>query len=262
MKIISLNLQIDNKKLAKVAQFLDAEKADFVFLQEVLVEDDINAADKINNLMEDPFAHIAVDKVETYTTSKGRTYTQAQAVLVRDKLAEVATECLELAPISGDKHTRISQNIQINYYHDEADFPPHPELPSKTYDFANVHFGNRADSWRQLKDTIEHNNQKWRNAIIIGDFNMIRETLMKSKHFWGAQYKSSPEFAQYTSFPSSSEFSQIDFCLIPQSMKFVNIKTFEGLSDHKAILYEIDESGDSDIFNYNLPAKIAENTIL
>lgn len=262
MKIISLNLQINNQKLEKVAQFLDSEDADFVFLQEVLVEDGTNAAEKINNLMKNPFANIKVDETETYTTSKGKTYTQAQAVLVRNKDAEVLTERFELMPISGDKHTRISQDIQVNYYHDAADIPPHPELPAKIYDFVNVHFGNRADSWRQLKETIEQNNKKWRNAIIVGDFNMTRETLLKSKHFWGAQYRSSPEFAQYTSFPGSEDFSQIDFCLIPRDMKFINIKTFEGLSDHKAVLYEINEASGTDIFSYNLPAKIAENIIL
>lgn len=252
MKLISLNLSIKNKSLQKVADFLDAQDADIVVMQEVLVDDKTDAAKIINSLMDHPYETVNTVKVETYTTSKGETYTQGQSIMT--KAQESLAQRIELSSIEGDKHERIAQRSSMDYYCTE-------DRDSVCYskEITNVHFGNRSDSWKQLREIIDKNNQAYVNSIIVGDFNMKKETLLQNKTFWGAQFESSAEFMNYTSFPTSADFPQIDFCLIPVGMKFLNITTYEGLSDHNAVVYEIDDSNERDIFSYIYPREASRN---
>ena len=259
MRLISLNLQIGNTKLQKIADFLDAQQADHVFLQEVLMSDGTDAAKRINDLMKNPYTSVKTDKVETYTTSNGDTYTQGMSVLSRGN--DIVTEPVELPNVVDDKHTRMAQFARVDYFCESC--PEHAHTMD-SYDFVNVHFANKPGNVVQLRQVLENANENYSYPIIIGDFNMNKQMLYETKCWWGKAYESSVEFMNYVSFPGSEEFSQIDICLIPRGMKFQNIMTFEGLSDHNAVLYEVDDSKFSpdDTMNYIYPNESAESKSL
>ena len=260
MRLISLNLQIGNTKLQKIADFLDAQNADHVFLQEVLMSDGTDAAKRINDLMKNPYTSVKTDKVETYTTSNGDTYTQGMSVLSRGN--DIVIKPVEFLPsVAGDKHARTAQFARVDYFCDSC--PEHAHTMD-SYDFVNVHFANKPGNVVQLRQVLENANENYSYPIIIGDFNMNKQMLYETKCWWGKAYESSIEFMNYVSFPGSEEFSQIDTCLIPRGMKFQNITTFEGLSDHNAVLYEIDDSkfNPGDTINYIYPNEWAESKSL
>ncbi|NCC19861.1 endonuclease/exonuclease/phosphatase family protein [Candidatus Saccharibacteria bacterium] len=254
MKIISLNVQIGNTKTQQIADFLDEQDPDHVFLQEVLMSDGTDAAQQIHDLMKHPYKSVKTDKVEAYTTSQDDTYTQGMSILSRGN--NIVTKPVELLNVAGDKHTRVAQFAQIDYFCESYA----PSNDSYGYDFINVHFANRPGNVVQLKQVLESANESHSYPIIVGDFNMNRQVFYETKRWWGNAYESSIEFINYVSYLGSEEFSQIDICLIPRGMKFRNITTFEGLSDHNAVLYEIDDSGfnPDDTMNYVYPGEWAE----
>ena len=259
MRLISLNLQIGNTKLQKIADFLDAQQADHVFLQEVLMGDGTDAAKRINDLMKNPYISVKTDKVETYMTSNGDTYTQGMSVLSRGN--DIVTEPVELPNVVDDKHTRMAQFARVDYFCESC--PEHAHTMD-SYDFVNVHFANRPGNVTQLRRVLENADENYSCPIIVGDFNMSKQMFYETKRWWGKAYESSVEFMNYVSFPGSEEFSQIDICLIPRGTKFQNITTFEGLSDHNAVLYEIDDSkfNPGDTINYIYPNEWAESKSL
>lgn len=257
MKLISLNLQISNPKLQEVADLLDAQKADYVFLQEVLMDGASDAAQTINDLMEHPYASVKTNVVETYATSKGTAYTQGMSVLFHGSIA--STQSIELQNVAGDKHTRTAQLIEAGYLCETC--LPDYQHTMDVYNFINIHFANKPNNAVQLKQIIDAADERYLYPIIVGDFNMSRTMFYETKYFWGKAYKSSVEFTNYVSYPGSEEFSQIDICLIPRSMTFQKITTFEGLSDHNAVMYEIDDSEFSanDTIQYVYPNNWADH---
>lgn len=258
MKILSLNLQIGTKRLEVVADFLNSESFDHVFLQEVTIDGTTNSADTINSLLLKPFRSTKTDTVETYTTSRGDRYTQGMSVLSRSD--KIITKPIELSPVRGDKHKRIAQHI-VAEYHCGPCQPEHSHIDT-AYDFIHAHFANKASNESQLRQVVNYADDNYLYPIILGDFNMSLAKFYETKRFWGKAYESSVEFLKYTSYPGSDEFAQIDICLLPKGMLFTNISTFGGMSDHNAVLYEIDDSqfDDGDTLQYIYLSGSAKHT--
>ena len=215
MKIISLNCQIKNADFSKIANFLDKQNADIVVLQEVELTDG-DFSEKINSAMKTPYQFSKTETVEEYTTSRGEFYIQGQSVLSK---FDFSSSKVNLSNVLGDKHNRISQNIEFS-------------VGGEKITLSNVHFANKDGNIAQLEEIISR-----KSDIIVGDFNIRGEDVLKNKK----EYSAACEFSDYASHPASDVFFQIDHCLISNRFNFRKVEVFEGLSDHNALILEIEE---------------------
>jgi coenzyme F420-reducing hydrogenase gamma subunit len=119
--------------------------------------------------MKNPYTSVKTDKVETYMTSNGDTYTQGMSVLSRGN--DIVTELVGLPNVADDKHARIAQFARVDYFCEGC--PEHTHTMD-SFDFVNVHFANKPGNVVQLRQVLENANENYSYPIIIGDFNNVK----------------------------------------------------------------------------------------
>lgn len=96
------------------------------------------------------------------------------------------------------------------------------------FSLSNIHLSSK---W--TNSTYPEREKLNKSDIIVGDFNMTPSELEKIK----SEYISSYDIERYVSYPS--EGNTFDYCLI-RHWKFIRIETFEWLSDHAWLYFEIE----------------------
>ena len=265
MKIISLNLagrtnfgRDYQKRLEDIAIFLSRENADIVCLQEVTFDGEKSLAETINEKMDQPYENIRSEMSERYTFDKfspmaiekwkeGLLESSDEYLTdglgVMSKSAIKHSEVITLAPTQKDEHGRPDFHVRIAQ---NIDFENGVKI-------SNVHFATNANAYLQLDELIRKIES---NRIILGDFNIphtghtIKDTLKKSgtkkilgmqdhKNIWSKKYDDSTEFLNYISFPEDKV--AYDHLLMPKNtLQFISIKTVDGLSDHSAVIFELE----------------------
>lgn len=229
LKIISLNLagfKDWGLREQPIVDFIANEQPDVVLLQEVkfdLLQSVYSQSVDVNRLLPRPFPFTQTTISKFYQSSSGDTYREGLAVLSRLPITQ--SETLVLNKQLDDKHPRIVQNIDI-----EAD--------GKSIFLSNIHLSNNKYSVEQLKELLSILKARGERRIIAGDFNIF--DLEESKDLYTDEYTSSIAFKNYVSFPS--EGHTLDYALLPKSVAFRSLEVHEKLSDHCALVFEIEIS--------------------
>ncbi|MDR2063678.1 MAG: endonuclease/exonuclease/phosphatase family protein [Candidatus Nomurabacteria bacterium] len=246
MKIISLNIagrsnfgRNYQKRIADIAGFLSQEDADVVCLQEVTFDDKSNLADGINLMLKKPYPYVYANMSEKYTFDKFSAATAEKwekgliehiddyltdGMGVLSKSVARRYEGLVLKPAPKDErgrpdfHVRLVQNIEL----------------ASGLKISNVHLATNHNSYQQLDELLRHTDSQ----IIIGDFNITREQLLEHQDIWANKYQESTDFQDYVSFPEDGV--AYDHLLLSKEYRFVSIRLVEGLSDHCAVVFEVE----------------------
>ena len=221
--LLSLNLagyKDWSKRQAAIVAALNQANADIVLLQEVRYDPSIsplNQAEFINSLLTAPYEYSICNISRFYAPSVGEPYREGLAILSRLPLHNPETLALTKAP--DDKHTRIVQSVDV-------------AIDSVSCGLTNVHFSNNQYSTGQLKEVIDILGNRNKSNLIAGDFNIFNINTQRS--LFEDNYTVSTDITAYTSFPS--ENATLDYILLPSKLRYVSVKTVEGLSDHNGIL--------------------------
>lgn len=226
MKIITLNLagymQWEDRKRS-VVSFIGKEEPDIIFLQEVKFDptiEPISQSTWINQQLANPYQYEQTSITRFHQPKSDDAYREGLAVLSRFPITQ--SEALVLIKNEADEHTRIVQNVDV-------------QVHEKLMKFTNVHFSNNRysdDQFHELLTILERRNEK---RIIIGDFNMYDLSLHKSSY--DKKYTASIEYANYISFPN--ENITLDYILLPHELEYGSLTVVSGLSDHAALVAEI-----------------------
>jgi endonuclease/exonuclease/phosphatase family metal-dependent hydrolase len=216
------------------------EDADVVCFQEVAFYGCESLIDKINAMLARPYLFTRSAMSEKYTLqrrsknaqkkwaaglleSDGEFLTDGLAVLTKSKIVKYEVEKLRKAPPDQnhrpDFRIRIAQNVET-----EAGLK-----------ITNVHFASNQNSYLQLRELISKNADR----LIVGDFNMTESDMQEHENIWRGRYKASTDFLPYVSFPD--DVTAYDYLLLPEGYKFVAIRVINGLSDHSALVFEVEK---------------------
>ncbi|MBO7560818.1 endonuclease/exonuclease/phosphatase family protein [Candidatus Saccharibacteria bacterium] len=248
MKIISLNLagrsnfgKDYNARIQNIIDFIDRENADVVCMQEVTTNEYASLAERINDGLKDPYPFVSAHMSEKYTFDK---FTErflkkweegliehhddysndGMAILSREPITRDTSIVMKPAPADElgkpDVRVRVSQIIKLE----------------SGISIANVHFATNNNAYQQLQELIEYR----KTDVIVGDFNMFTKDMRDHKDVWSAYYKESTDFKDYISFPD--EEATFDHMLLSPDYSFVSVDTFDGLSDHSAVIYTINHN--------------------
>lgn len=221
--LLSLNLagyKDWSKRQAAIVAALNQVGADIVLLQEVRYDPSIsllNQAEFINSLLAVPYEYSVSDICRFYAPSIGEPYREGLAILSRLPLHNPETLALTKAP--DDKHTRIVQSVDV-------------AIDGVSCGLTNVHFSNNQYSTSQLKEVIDILGNRNKSNLIAGDFNILDINTQRS--LFEDNYTVSTDITAYISFPS--ENATLDYILLPNKLRYISVKTVEGLSDHNGIL--------------------------
>ena len=246
MKVISINIagrsnfgKNYQERIEKIAKMLGAERADVVCMQEVTFDESESLAEKINNLLNHPYRFCLAQMSEKYTFDKfsktamekfkagltehvGNYLTDGMAILSQTPITNCNTIVMKPAPTDErgkpDLRVRITQNI---------------ELESGTT-ISNVHFATNNNSYMQLQELLDYK----KSDIVVGDFNMSTDDLKNHADIWKDFYSESTDFKDYVSF--LSENATFDHMLLSPKFQFKSIRTIDSLSDHSAVVFELD----------------------
>ncbi|MBO4812707.1 endonuclease/exonuclease/phosphatase family protein [Candidatus Saccharibacteria bacterium] len=246
MKIITLNLarkddlgEDYNARIERIAKFLDQEHADIVCFQEVSFSDTQSLADDINQLMNTPYKNVwselsrrckisniaptkrATSMRKMYAKDKNAIFTDGEAIMSNLTLTKRVVTHLHKVPNDErgrrDPHPRIIQSIDFD-----------------NIKISNIHFAANNNAYLQLKETLDKTKH---DRIIIGDFNMTSEQIIKHRTMWQSDYSEASETYNYISFPADGV--AYDHVLVPKQLKLKSLKTKDNLSDHNAVIIEI-----------------------
>ena len=223
MKLTTLNLQGFSdwqQREPKIISYLQHEKPDIIFFQEVVYIPEISAYTQIhpiNASLNYLFEHHSITRRQI-----GLEYpVYREGLSVVSKTPIVKTDAIILKRASGDEHERIIQFIDLF-------------IDDHVVKFVHVHFSitDITDyATAQFLETLDILHTRGEQRIIIGDFNL--SNLDASRHAWDENYISS-ESVPYVSYPS--ETKRIDYVLIPKNYIFESIHTSnEAISDHRAL---------------------------
>ena len=248
MKIISLNLagrsnfgKDFDARMRNIAKFLDAQNADIVCMQEVTFDNNRSLAERINSYLENPYPFVESHMSEKYTFDKFSPRflekwnagliehiddwaTDGMAVFSKEPIANCSAIVMKPAPADerGKPDLRVRVSLIVTL---ESGFT-----------FANVHFATNGNAFVQLKELIDYKP----TDVIVGDFNMFTYSMKEHADIWQNLYKESTDFKDYISFPD--ENATFDHMLIKPAYTFKSIETVDGLSDHVAMVYEIEKT--------------------
>ncbi|MDR2523987.1 MAG: endonuclease/exonuclease/phosphatase family protein [Candidatus Nomurabacteria bacterium] len=247
MKIITLNIagrtnfgRGYQQRMQNITDFLSDEGADVVCLQEVTFKDKKSLADIINSKMKKPYDDIYSIMSEKYSFDH---FSSSAMENWKKGLFEHADDFLTdgLATMS---------RIPIKYYAPYV-FTPAPKDGRGRPDFrvratqyieletgtkiTNVHFATNNNAYMQLDELIN----RYESDIIVGDFNMTRDHILAHKNIWADKYKESTDFENYISFPNDGV--AWDHLMLADGYRFVSIRPVDGLSDHSAIVFEVEK---------------------
>lgn len=110
------------------------------------------------------------------------------------------------------------------------------EINKEVYKFANIHFANK-EAWakNQLVEFLKFMHTRGEARIMVGDFNLYH--LSEYFEVWKG-YKLSFDFKKYFSYPKDN--GCLDYALIPNEFKFINLEMLEDyVSDHKALIVSV-----------------------
>ncbi len=227
LKIVSLNLagyKDWQSREQKVVDFFNEANPDMLLLQEVHFDAKVSALNQavsLNALLARPFTHSQTTISNFYQTSSGRIYREGLSVLSAFPIEN--SEVVVLNKNHDDKHPRIVQNIDI-------------EVGGKSIHLSNIHLSDNKYSVEQFEEFLGILKAREERRIIAGDFNIFR--LQDYAQLYGSEYVASIDFKDYVSFPS--EGNTLDYILTPKAAQFTSLKAVDGLSDHSALLFEID----------------------
>lgn len=247
MKIITFNIagrsnfgRDFNARLEQIATFLDKEQADIVCMQEVPFLEHESVADKINKRMLTPYKYSVSQMCEKYTHDKFSEgfakkwkagliehfdeYT-SDGLAILSKIPFAKCNTIVLKPVPADERGRPDFRVRIAQI---------AELESG-FTLTNTHLASNNNSHIQLAELIDYQT----TDAITGDFNMFADSMHSHKDIWQDSYVQSLDFEQYISFPD--EQVTLDHMLLKPKFKFTSIRTVEGLSDHSAVIFEIQE---------------------
>ena len=247
MKIISLNIagranfgKDFDARIKKIIEFINDQNADIVCFQEVTFGQKESLASKINNSLNNPYKYMVADMSEKYTFDRfskaamkkweqGLTehfddyLTDGLAVLSKTPISKCETIVMKPAPKDErgkpDLRVRIVQNITLE----------------SNLTLSNVHFATNNNAYQQLDELLGY----CTSDIVVGDFNMSTTDIHNHRNIWSKTYQESTDFQDYISFPS--EDATFDHMLLAQDYKFKLIDKQDGLSDHSAIIFQIDK---------------------
>ena len=245
MKILSLNLagrsnfgKDYNARIQSIIEFLDKEIADVVCMQEVTANEHASLAERINEGLKNPYPFVSAHMSEKYTFDKFAApfmkkwkagliehyddySNDGMAILSQEPITRDTSIVMKPAPADErgkpDLRVRVSQIIKLE----------------SGVSIANVHFATNNNAYQQLQELISYR----KADIIVGDFNMFTKDMQDHKDVWNSYYKESTDFKNYISFPD--EDATFDHMLLAPDYSFVSIDTFDGLSDHSAVIYNI-----------------------
>lgn len=217
----------------KIISFINQEKPDILFLQEVFDDDrhnkprDHQALQLNRNL---GFKHCLYDVVEMVT----RENNQPINVPVFDGLACLTNvdvinhELIRLTRAKDDCHFRAIQKVHIQFKGQE-------------FIFFHTHFSNRADWARfHLEETLTIADKEPIQPIIIGDLNILDINDVKDVFDRSSlKYICSYDVRRYVSFPAKNEV--LDYVLLPEDFRFTDIICEkDGLADHRPLVTVIE----------------------
>jgi endonuclease/exonuclease/phosphatase family metal-dependent hydrolase len=226
LKIISLNLagfKDWGSRSKKIIDFINKESPDVLLLQEVKFDPKISAYSQstlLNRLLKTPFPYAQTTVSKFYQPSVGEAYREGLAILSKFPIKD--SEALVLIKQADDKHPRIIQSADLI-------------INERQIGIANVHLSNNKYSVEQLRELIAIFASRKEERIIAGDFNILQ--LENEKESYIENYTSSTDFKKYVSFPS--ENITLDYALIPKHLAFESLDTYEGLSDHNALVFVV-----------------------
>lgn len=245
MKIVSINVagrsnfgKNYQERIEKIAKMLEKEQADVVCMQEVTFNETESLAGRINKLLSRPYPFCMAQMSEKYTFDRfskaamekfkagltehiGDYLTDGMAIM--SKIPIVACDTIVMKPAPADERgkpdlrVRITQNIK---------------LESGTT-ISNVHLATNNNAYMQLQELLDYK----KSDIIVGDFNMSTDDIKKHANIWASFYLESTDFENYISFPS--ENATFDHMLLSPKFHFESIRVIDGLSDHSAIIFEL-----------------------
>lgn len=215
-----------SKRRNDIVMALNQTNADIVLLQEVRYDRSIsplNQAEFISSSLTVPYEYSVSDISRFYVPSIGEPYREGLAILSRLPLCN--SETLALAKAPDDRHTRIIQSVEV-------------VIDGSSFGLTNVHFSNNRYSTIQLKETIDILDSRNKTNLIAGDFNIF--DINNQRSLFEDDYTVSTDITAYTSFPL--ENATLDYILLPDLLRYVSVKTFEGISDHSGVLATIEFS--------------------
>lgn len=225
-KIVSLNLagfKDWETRLQKIINFLNEKDPDILLLQEVKFDPLVSAYSQsiqLNQLLQKPFPFSQTTVSKFYQPSIGDAFREGLAVLSKYPIAH--SEALVLAKQTDDKHSRIIQNADLL-------------INTQQIGISNIHLSNNKHSTAQLRELLGIFRSRTEQRIIAGDFNIF--DLEGSNDLYAEDYTSSMEFKEYISFPS--EKRTLDYALVPKKYAINSLETYEGFSDHSALLFTL-----------------------
>ena len=246
MKIISLNVagranfgRDYQKRMEDIADFLEKENADIVCLQEVTFSDEGSLADVINLKLGKPYNDIYSLMSEKYsfdhfsptaTENWGKGFFEHTGDFLTDGLAVMSRIPIKyyapyiFTPAPKDERGRPDFRVRAAQY---------IELDSGMK-ISNIHLATNNNAYIQLDELVK----RYKSDIMVGDFNITRDYLLDHKDIWGETYQESTDFQDYISFPGDGV--AYDHMMLASGYKFVAIRLVDGLSDHSAVIFEIE----------------------
>ena len=156
-----------------------------------------------------------------YAKDKNAIFTDGEAIMSNLTLTKRVVTHLHKVPNDErgrrDPHPRIIQSIDFD-----------------NIKISNIHFAANNNAYLQLKETLDKTKH---DRIIIGDFNMTSEQIIKHRTMWQSDYSEASETYNYISFPADGV--AYDHVLVPKQLKLKSLKTKDNLSDHNAVIIEI-----------------------
>jgi len=233
LKILNLNIWNYNKweeRKPKIISFIRKHNPDIIILQEV--RDDLqfnkkgnNQAEQLNSILKYPY--LVFYPVENKRKERPEKYklpcVEGSTVLSRFPIIKTDEKKLKKHP--EDKYGCGNLFVKL-------------KNGNETIDLVAVHFSpNDLFSKLHLIETLEQVKKKKIRPIIVGDFNIHEQGVFNELT---EDYKSSMKFKKYTSYPLANW--TLDYILIPREFSFKSLKCEGNISDHKALIAEIDIS--------------------
>lgn len=230
IRILSLNLwnyNHWNKRKPNIVRFINKENPDIIFFQEVRDDTEFNKkgnnqAKQLNKMLGYPsYAFYSVTNKRKENPEKYKHYCR-EGIAILSKFPIIKTERTELKKHPDDRHICGNLHVRMNV--------------GKIIDLICVHFSNNdLFSKLHLIETMKQIRKKNIHPILAGDFNMWRTDWLTK--LTGTKYTNSFLYKKYISYPARKW--ALDYVVIPKEYRFTSFKCAGSLSDHKALVAEI-----------------------